>query len=165
MLGAAGVAGTALVLAAGYGWWHAASHATFEVQIVYAVDPRVANRMRNGQLEFLDANDAVLARASIDTRRNVVWLAHPDRGQCGPELARDAYVECARAQAEWIPRWAEHVRRANVAFERCNVAHVHVNVHTTRDRVWWWWLPLPQSSGKPYTRHTARLAISQRQCE
>lgn len=150
--------------AAAYGWWHAATHATFEVQLVYKPEPGIASRMRNGQLEFLDSDGAVLARASIDTRRGVVWLAHPEQGQCGPAIEAEARVACFRAQAEWIPQWAERVRNANVALERCSAANVPVNLYTRRDNRVLWWLPLANTRGRPYTRHIATVNVNQRLC-
>ena len=150
--------------AAAYGWWHAATHATFEVQLNYKADIGLVNRLRNGQLEFLDGNGALLARASIDTRRGVVWLAHPEHGQCGPALDREPYLDCVRAQSEWIPTWADRVRQANIALERCGVAHVPVNLYTRRDNRVLWWLPLANSRGRPYTRHSATLTVIQRLC-
>lgn len=154
-----------LAAAAGYGWWHAAKHATFEVQLVYKAEPGIARRMRNGQIEFLDANRDVLARASIDTRRGVVWLAHPQVGQCGPSLENAARAACFRAQAEWIPQWAHRVRQANIALERCGVAAVPVNLYTRRDNRVLWWLPLASNArGRPYTRHSATISVHQRLC-
>lgn len=130
----------------------------------YKPEPGIANRMRNGQLEFLDRDGVVLARASIDTRRGVVWLAHPDIGQCGPGLSEAVRIACFRTQAAWIPLWAERVRHANVALERCGVAHVPVNLYTRRDNRVLWWLPLANARGRPYTRHIATLNVNRRLC-
>jgi hypothetical protein len=154
----------ALLTAAGYGWWHAATHATFEVQLVYKSDAGIAKRLRNGQLAFLDGEGELLARASIDTRRGVVWLAHPDKGQCGPALERDAYLDCFRAQSQWIPQWADRVRQANIVLEQCSVANAHVNLYTRRDNRVLWWLPIAHTRGRPYTRHIATLTINPRLC-
>lgn len=150
--------------ASAYGYWHAATHATFEVQLVYRTTPGIVNRMRNGQLAFLDENGAVLARASIDTRRGVVWLAHPEKGQCGPVLEGDARKDCIRVQSEWIPQWAHRVREANIALENCSVASVPVNLYSRRDNAAVWWTPLAERRGQPYTRHIATLTMDTRRC-
>ncbi|MEQ1776838.1 MAG: hypothetical protein ABL891_23875, partial [Burkholderiales bacterium] len=134
---------------AGYGYWHAATHATFNVNLAYKTEPNVVNRMRNGQIEFVDDGGTVLARASIDTKFGVVWLAHPDKGQCGPNLARDDYRECVQAQAAWIPQWVRGVRYANITLERCSLARRSVQLTTHRDNLWLWWLPLPHAAGLP----------------
>ena len=147
-----------------YGYWHAATHGTFDVQLAYRTETGTANRMRNGQLEFLDGDDGVLARASIDTRQNVVWLAHPDRGQCGPGLKGEDYQNCLKTQVEWIPQWAQKVRRANVTLERCSSAHRHVNIESRRDGLALWWIPLPRVGGWPYTRYRATIAVDTRGC-
>lgn len=147
--------------AAAYGYWHATTHATFEVQLVYRTAPGIVARMRNGQLAFLDDEGAVLARASIDTRRGVIWLAHPEQGQCGPALEGDAYLNCFRAQSTWIPQWAKRVRHANITLENCSVARVPVNLYTRRDNTVVWWTLLAGKTKPPYTRHRATLTITQ----
>ncbi len=149
---------------AGYGYWHAATHATFEVHLTYKTNTGTLNQMRNGQIEFLDNDGAVLARASIDTRRSVVWLAHPDKGQCGPALADEAYQDCIKAQAAWIPQWARGVRHANLTLDRCSLAHRTVQLATRRDNLALWWLPSPHTGGRPYTRYSATIAVDTKGC-
>ncbi len=148
----------------GYGYWHASAHATFAVHLVYRTIHGAAAQLRNGQLEFLDGGGAVLARATIDTRLSVVWLAHPDKGQCGPSLAKDDYQECFAAQSTWIPHWAHQVRYANLMLENCTLARHDVRLDTRRDSPWRWWLPQSQGGRLPYTRHSATLAIDTRGC-
>jgi hypothetical protein len=106
------IAGTCGVVAAiaGFGYWHAATHATLNVQLAYRSGFDTQNPASDGQIEFLDGNGAALAHATIDAKRNVVWLAHPEKGQCGPVLARSEYLDCVRAQSEWIPGWVQRVR-------------------------------------------------------
>ena len=147
-----------------YGYWHSATHATLAVQLAYRVDTGIANQMRNGQIEFLDTDGGVLARASIDTRQNVVWLAHPQRGQCGPGLKGDEYQQCIKTQTEWIPQWARSVRHANIALERCSLARRPVNIDSRRDALALWWLPISRIGGKPYTRFSATIAVDNRNC-
>lgn len=153
-----------VVVGAAYGWWHARTHATFEVQILYRSAPGVVSRMRNGQLTFLDEEGTVLSRATIDTRRGVVWLAHPELGQCGPTLERDAYLDCIRSHSEWIPQWAQRVRRANIELENCSFGQVPVTLFTRRDNAVAWWMPLPRASNRPFTRHIATITANQRKC-
>ena len=148
----------------GYGFWHAATHATFSVNLAYKTDTGALNRMRNGQVEFLDDDGRVLARASIDTKFGVVWLAHPDKGQCGPDLARDAYRDCFDAQATWIPQWVRGVRYANIALERCSFARRSVRLAAHRDNLLLWWMPLPHVGGLPYTRYSATFVIDTKGC-
>ena len=150
---------------ASYGYWHAATHATFNVNLAYKTDAGAINQMRNGQIEFLDDDGAVLARASIDTRYGVVWLAHPDKGQCGPDLTQNSYRDCFQAQAAWIPRWVRDVRYANIALERCSLARRRVQLDTHRDNLLLWWMPLPHVGGLPYTHHSATLAIDTKNCQ
>jgi hypothetical protein len=164
-----GIAAAALYAAVfAYGYWHAATHATFEVQLVYRTETGVVNKMRNGQIEFLDGEGGVLARASIDTRQNVVWLAHPDRGQCGPGVKGEDYKDCVKTQAEWIPLWARHVRHANIALERCSLARRPVGIDSRRDglALWWLtWLRPPPTGSQPYTRYSAKIALDTRGCQ
>ncbi len=155
---------TAFAGAMAYGWWHRSTHATLEVQLVFNARGGAANRLRNGQLEFLDGDSKVLARATIDSRRGVVWLAHPERGQCGPDLTRGAYLDCFRAHSEWIPQWIEHARRANVRLDGCTIPDAPVTLYTRRDNLLLWWMPLPHVGGKPYARHIATVTANQRQC-
>ena len=120
--------------------------------------------MRNGQVELLDSNRSLLARATIDTRYGVVWLAHPDKGQCGPNLARDDFVDCSLAQAAWIPQWVRSVRYANIALERCSIANRNVKLESHRDNLLTWWMPWPQPASAPYTRYKATFAVDTREC-
>ena len=53
------MAGIAVAVAA-YGYWHAATHATFSVSLAYKTDAGVVSRMRNGQIEFLDEGGEIL---------------------------------------------------------------------------------------------------------
>ena len=159
------VVGGAVAAVAGYGYWHAATHATFDVNLAYKTDTGVINKVRNGQVEFLDDGGAVLARATIDTRYGVVWLAHPVKGQCGPDLAQNAYQDCFQAQATWIPQWVRGVRYANIAFEQCSLARRNVRLETYRDNLLLWWLPLRHIGGLPYTRYSATFAIDTRGCQ
>ena len=150
-----------------YGYWHATTHATFEVQLIYRTETGVVNQMRNGQIEFLDGDGGVLARASIDTRQSVVWLAHPDKGQCGPGLKGEDYRSCIQTQGEWIPQWARDVRHANVTLARCSLARRHVQIDSRRDglALWWLaWLKPPATGSQPYTRFSARIAVDNRTC-
>jgi hypothetical protein len=150
-----------------YGYWHATTHATLDVQLVYRANTGAFNRMSNGQIEFLDTTGGVLARASIDTRRNVVWLAHPERGQCGPGLNNADYQACIVTQAEWIPQWAHSVRRANIVLERCSLAQRHVGIDSRRDGValWWLnWLRPPPTGSQPFTRYSAKIVVDTRGC-
>ena len=157
------VTGVAAAIGA-FGYWHAATHATFDVHLAYKTTVGFAAQLRNGQIEFLDDNGAALARASIDTKFGVVWLAHPDKGQCGPALAPDAYQDCFRAQATWIPQWVRAVRYANITLERCSIARRNVQLTTHRDNLLLWWLPLPHVGGMPYTRYSATFAIDTKGC-
>ncbi len=157
----AAIAAATLIIP-GYGYWHARTHATFSVQLAHKAD--AANRLRNGQLEFLDDEGNMLARASIDTRKGVVWLAHPEHGQCGPDQTGVAYKDCINAQATWIPQWAGSVRLANIALEKCSLPRRRVQLTTRRDNLWLWWLPLPRAGGLPFTRHSASIAIDTKSC-
>ncbi len=147
-----------------YGYWHATTHATLDVSLAYRAGPGVSDSLRNGQIEFLDGSGVVLARASIDTRRGVVWLAHPGVGQCGPDLTRDSYRDCFRAQSAWIPQWVEAVRFANVELAQCSLARRFVRLDAQRDNLLLWWVPLPHLRGLPYTRYSVKVAISTRNC-
>lgn len=160
---AIGVAGVATAIA-GFGYWHAATHATFDVHLAYKTTPGVITQLRNGQIEFLDDNGTALARASIDTKLGVVWLAHPEIGQCGPALAPDAYQDCVRAQATWIPQWVREVRYANITLEQCSLARRNVQLAARRDNLLLWWLPLRHVGGVPYTRYSATFAIDTKRC-
>lgn len=120
--------------------------------------------MHNGQLTFLDNEGEVLARATIDARRNVVWLAHPEHGQCGPELPSEAHRTCIQMQALWIPTWVERVRHANVALGHCSLARRPVSLNASRDNLLLWWLPTRTARGLPYKRYHVVVAVDTRGC-
>jgi len=76
-LAAAGIAAST----AAYGYWHAATHATLNVNLAYKTNTGVINQMRNGQVEFLDDSGGVLARATIDARYSATFAI--DTKGCG----------------------------------------------------------------------------------
>ncbi len=154
----------ALAAAVIYGWWHRATHATFEVRLVYNAAGGAGRRLVNGQIELRGDTGEILAHASIDTRRGVVWLTHPQLGRCGPQLTPEANLECYRVQSEWIPQWAERVRSANLIFEACAFNGVPVTLYTRRDNVTLWWAQPVQGASKPYTRHVATVMANQTTC-
>lgn len=158
--------GAAIIAASvfGYGYWHAATHATFDLNIAYRTGGRSPSPLQGGQVVLLDESGAVLAQGLIDAQYGVVWLAHPEKGYCGPQLAPSEYQECFRAQAKWIPTWVARLRRAHVTLQRCSLNNLPVNTVTYRDNLWLWWLPLPHMLGLPYTRYSATLAIGTARC-
>ena len=157
----AGIAATVL----GFGYWHAATHATLDVYLAQKMASTALNPPRSGHVEFLDETGALLARATTDARHGVVWIAHPERGPCGPDLAGRAYLDCFKAQSEWIPSWVQRIRYANVISERCSTNHLPVKLTEYRDNLLLWWLPLPHVGGLPYTRYSATLAVTARNCQ
>jgi len=156
----AGIAATVL----GYGYWHAATHATLDVYLAQKMPSTAQNPPLNGQLEFLDETGALLARATTDAKHGVVWIAHPVRGPCGPDLAQRAYLDCFKAQSVWIPGWVQRIRYANVTSGRCSTNRLPVKLAEYRDNLLLWWLPLPHVGGLPYTRYSATLAVNTRNC-
>lgn len=161
------IAGASGVVAAitGFGYWHAATHATLNVHLAYRSGFDTQNPASDGHIEFLDSNGAALARALIDAKRNVVWLTHPEKGQCGPTLAPSEYLECFRAQSEWIPGWVQRVRYANVTVGRCTSARQPASVAGYRGNLLLWWVPLPHVGGLPYTNYSVALAAGNRHCK
>lgn len=135
------------------------------MHLAYRTETGTLSRMNNGQLAFLDSEGNVLARASIDTRRNVVWLAHPEHGQCGPDLPREAHLSCIHMQARWIPIWVERVRYANLILGHCSLARRTVSINSSRDNLLFWWVPLQPTSSLPYKRYNVVIAVDTRGCQ
>jgi len=162
IIAAVGAGITVTVL--GFGYWHATTHATLDVHLAQKMPMTSLNPPRSGHVEFLDETGTLLARATTDARHGVVWIAHPVRGACGPDLAQHAYRDCFKAHSEWIPSWVQRIRYANVTSGRCSTNHLPVKLAEYRDNLLLWWLPLPHVGGLPYTRYSATLTVNTRNC-
>ena len=148
----------------GYGWWHAAHHATFHLTLRDVAEPRKFEQLKGAQLEFLDEAGRVLARGKTDEKFGVAWVSHPTAGYCGPDLAQPAYAACFRAQSTWLLTWVRQVRQINVATPRCRIERAPVYFTGNRDSLWTWWIPLPHVGGAPYTNFSAFVQVNSETC-
>jgi hypothetical protein len=148
----------------GYGWWHVTTHATFHV---YLADKSAAGRygqLHDAQLAFLDASGATLARGKTEGKYGTVLVAHPSAGYCGPDLPREAYGACFKAQSEWLVGWVPRLAQVELTVERCRLERVPIKVRAHPDNVLLWWVPLPHVGGKPYTHYSISLDIDSKAC-
>lgn len=152
----------------GYGYWHAATHASFHIDLKYLPDPgQKAQSMANAQIRFLNAKGQVLAEGVGDDKANFVHLLHPEVGDCHDveEAAsrssegRNAWQKCFARLSTWIPLWAEEVRMVDVTYENRRFNRLPVTVSAYNSEWPLWWIPLPHVGGKPYTYYRTTITV------
>ena len=148
----------------GYGWWHAANHATFHMFLAEKTAGGRYGQVLNAQVVFLDERSNVLARGQTDGKFGVVWVSHPAAGYCGPDLAQPAYKACFDAHATWLPTWVPRVRRVSLVVGRCRIELIPLQFSANKDSMWTWWIPLPHVGGTPYTIYSAHLEVDTKVC-
>ena len=148
----------------GYGWWHAATHATFHLALADVATKEKYGQVKDAQLLFFDESGKVLARGKTDGKHGVAWVSHPTAGYCGPDLAQPAYATCFRAHAKWLPAWVPQVRSIGIVTLRCRIERAPIHFRTSRDSAWTWWIPLPHVGGTPYTNFDGFLQINGESC-
>ena len=148
----------------GYGWWHSATHATFNVTLRDAAAKETYGSVKGAELAFLDESGRVLARGKTDGKYGVVWVAHPSAGYCGPDLAQKAYTDCFHAHADWLLTWVPRARSISIVTGPCRIERAPVYFSESRDSMWTWWIPLPHVGGTPYTNFNAFIQIDSRTC-
>jgi hypothetical protein len=148
----------------GYGWWHAATHATFYLALTDAATREKFGQVKDAQLLFLDESGKVLARGKTDGKHGVVWVSHPKAGYCGPDLPQADYAPCFRAHSEWLPSWVPQARAISIVTPRYRIERAPIRFSASRDSAWTWWIPLPHVGGTPYTNFNAFLQIDGGTC-
>jgi hypothetical protein len=148
----------------GFGWWHAATHATFHLALTDVSTKEQFGQVKDAQLAFLDESGRVLARGKTDGKYGVAWVSHPTAGYCGPDLPQAAYAPCFRAHSEWLPTWVPQVRSISIVTTRCRIERAEIRFPAPRDSAWTWWIPLPHVGGTPYTNFNAFLQINGENC-
>ena len=148
----------------GYGWWHAATHATFNITLRDVAAKDGFGPVKGARLAFLDEAGKVLATARTDDTYGVVWASHPVMGYCGPNLAQEAYSVCFRAHSEWLPTWVPLATRVSIVIGDCRIERAPIRFSASRDSAWTWWIPLPHVGGTPYTNFDAFMQIDSRTC-
>ena len=148
----------------GYGWWHSATHATFNVTLRDVAAKDKFGPVTGARLAFLDETGKVLATAKTDETYGVVWASHPVMGYCGPNLPQAAYATCFRAHAEWLLTWVPLATRVNIVIGDCRIERAPIRFEAYRDSMWTWWIPLPHVGGTPYTHFNAFLQINSETC-
>ena len=148
----------------GYGTWHAATHATFYMDLRDVATPSRFETVKGAQLEFLDDAGKLLARSRTDDTVGVVWVEHPAAGYCGPTLSQAAYTTCFKTHSEWLLTWVPGAKRISIAAGACRIERAPVYFSVSRDSPWLWWVPLPHIGGMPYTHFNASVQIDGINC-
>jgi hypothetical protein len=161
------IAGLAVAAVLGWAYWHASSHGTLYVYL-YDVGLRSANRLSGpvvtADLVFRDSAGNVLANGKVDQR--VVWMIHPEVGDCRREQHQGMTVwrNCFDAHSKWLMTWARRVHDARISLDTCTIDRVPVLFEESRDHWWLWWVPLPHIDNSVYTNFKFTAGIDSVNC-
>jgi hypothetical protein len=157
----------------GYGYWHASTHASFYVQLVFRDGDKIKPKtIPKAEIHFLDAEGHVLANGISDEQYNYVHLIHPEAGDCyevkrlasSSKKARESWRECFESLATWIPEWVGKVSQIDLRSQNCNLKNVPVTVSKYNSDWFLWWVPLPHIGGKPYAHYSLNIAVGDKNC-
>jgi hypothetical protein len=151
----------------GYGYWHAVTHASFNVTTHMVTGPgQKPQDMLLAKIDFLDAAGNKLAQGFSDEKYNFVHLLHPQVGDCheiaqtsGTKAGRNAWQECFAQMSTWVPQWAEDVKMVDVTYQERLFEKIPVSVSSYNSDWLLWWVPLPHIGGKPYTYYRMRITV------
>ena len=157
----------------GYGYWHAATHASFHIQLNFKT--AAENELRaipKTEIRFKDSSGQVLANGTSDEQYNFVHLLHPEVGDChevekaassSPER-RTAWQECFAHVATWIPQWADDVVQIDLQTEKCRIQDIPVSISKYNSDWFLWWVPLPHVGGTPYSHYSLTVTVDENDC-
>ncbi|MBI2685431.1 MAG: hypothetical protein HYX27_03870 [Acidobacteria bacterium] len=168
----------ALLLAAGalaWGYWHVTTHASIQVSIhdcALRTPTQSYGQPLTARVTLLDAAGRPLAAGTGSKPYGVIWIAHPQAGDCtrfGSQAStnsdgRSAWDQCFATTARWIPTWIGRVRFATVELPNCRIDKVPASVREYGDTWWLWWVPLPHIGGAPYTSYDVVLTVDSAHC-
>ncbi len=158
----------------GYGYWHAATHASFHVQLDFAaVKGEKSRSIPKTEVNFLDAEEQILAIGKSDEHYGYLKLIHPEVGDCyekekaaaSSKGARNAWQKCFEHLSTWISRWADEVRGINLKTPECFQQKMPVSLSRAAPDWYLWWVPLPHVGGKPYSYYSLTISIDEQNCE
>lgn len=147
-----------------WGYWHAATHASLQLQVEdygLKTDRQLYGTPHDVTLTYHDATNAPLATARSVEPLGYILAIHPDPkiGDCSQYTTRAPYSKCFAVHSAWVPDWAPRVRTANIKIGGCEMHRVPVSVYQSGNDWWLWWVPLPHIGGTPlgYFQVTARV--------
>ena len=145
------------------------SHADVRVSlydVALKTDRQLYGSLTAADVEFKDANEAMLAKARADKPFGVVFMVHPTVGDCRREEREggEAWRACYDAQSRWVITWAPDVRSARVSFDACTIEQMPVALEESRDAWWLWWVPVPHIDNSASTHFSLTLWIDSARC-
>jgi len=166
-----------LVLAWGYGYWYAWTHASLWVHVddVAPKGEGGTSVVANGvTLTFRDKARATLAVARAVEPIGVILAVHPraDVGNCrqtelfppAGNAAPGDYARCFEQHSAWAATWAPRVHSADGSVGSCQVRAVAVAVRVSHSDWLLWWVPLPHIGGTPLQHVDLAVTIDSRAC-
>jgi hypothetical protein len=147
-----------------WGYWHAATHASLQLQVDdygLKTDQQLYGTPHDVTLTYYGAANEPLASARSIEPLGYILAIHPDPkiGDCSQYKTQAPYSECFAVHSAWDARWAPRARTANIKVGACKLHGVPVSVYRSPGDWWLWWVPLPHIGGTPlrYFQITARV--------
>ena len=158
--------GLLILVVLGYGYWHAATHASFQVDLYRLTPAGERQPMPLADVVFLDDRGRPLAKGISDDKYHV-HLLHPEVGDCyalesaatTSRAGRTAWQDCYARLSTWTPEWVEKVHSVSVSDHDKLYEQVPVKLNKYNADWLLWWVPLPHVGGKPTTYYSGRIVI------
>ena len=157
----------------GYGYWHAATHASFYIRLTVTDGNKGKPKpLPKAEITFFDSEGSVLANGISDEHYNYVHLIHPEVGDCHEieklapfsKEARESWQECFEQLSSWISQWAGEVRQVTLKTQNCLWRNIPVTVSESNPDWFLWWVPHPHIGGKPYSYYSLSITVEENNC-
>ena len=161
-----------LAAALGYGYWHAATHASLRVSLFDTSRGRHGEFLKEGTIEFFDRSGNHVVTFTGDVHYGGFNITRPEKYDCQAKMRSapsrrdefDAWRACFKVQSAWVAQMAPTLARANLRFGSCELRDLPLSLSYHNDGWWLWWVPLPHVGGKPYGGYSQNFRLDGSAC-
>jgi hypothetical protein len=154
----------------GWGYWHAATHASLSLRVDdygLKTDRELYGTPHHVTLTFYGAAKEPLAFARSVEPAGYLLAVHPDPnvGDCSQhQNSQQEYQRCFALHSAWASRWPSRVRTASAKIGTCVLDKLPVSVHSSNTEWLLWWVPLPHIGGIPRRYFELVVKVNTKSC-